>query len=104
MRKHGLCCRPVSVRLSRWCIVLPSLSVFRQTGNCELFLSPAELGYMPSFPLAFRNYMKCGNLYRGLEKFDNMDNHLAMHNTDIGQTDRQNVGKSNIALRILCMN
>ena len=35
MRKRGLCCRPVSVRLSRWCILFTRLKI-----SSNFFLRP----------------------------------------------------------------
>ena len=39
MRKRGLCCRPVSVCLSRWCIVSTRLKILSNLFLCLLALS-----------------------------------------------------------------
>jgi len=62
MRKRGLCYRPVSVRLSRWCIVSPRLKT-----SSNFFVDPVAPSFYSLIPAPIPNSK--GNPFSGGAKY-----------------------------------
>jgi len=87
MRKHGLCCGPVSIYLSHWCIVSTRLKI-----SSNFFLSPVAPSFEFFDPQSRYQISKGtpstgGVKTRGWENFEifNWNRRQSMKRNEIGQ-------------------